>query len=47
MLTALFLIAITFGLIQELKLPGKLKIVGYRTRKSKRSALVTVPGKSK
>jgi hypothetical protein len=51
MLTALFLLAVSFGLVQELKVPAKWRVVpfNYRGRKqaSKRSALVTVPGKTK
>jgi hypothetical protein len=48
MLTALLLVAIFFGLVQEVKVPGRLKMAGFKGRKSaKRSAFVTVPEKSK
>jgi len=48
MLTALLLIAIFCGLVQEVKLPTKLKVAGFRNKKSaKRSALVTVAEKVK
>ena len=51
MLTALLLIAIFFGLVQEVKIPGKLRWVSfnYRGKKqgAKRSALVTVTNKAK
>jgi hypothetical protein len=50
MLTALFLIAIFFGLIQEVKAIGKLRFIsGYRARKQsiKRSALIAVTEKTK
>ncbi len=49
MLTALLLLAIFFGLVQEVKI-SKLKAVpfGYRGKKgAKRSALVGIPEKSK
>lgn len=48
MLTALLLVALFFGLLQEVKLPGRLKIAGFKIRKTaKRSALVTVAEKPK
>jgi hypothetical protein len=48
MLTALLLIAIFFGLVQEVKLTGRFRVAGYRSRRNaKRSALVTVPEKPK
>jgi hypothetical protein len=48
MLTALFFIAIFFGLIQEMRIPGRLRVAGFRARKqAKRSALVTVTEKPK
>jgi hypothetical protein len=48
MLTALLLIAIFFGLVQEVKLTGRFRGAGLRSRKQvKRSALVAVPEKPK
>jgi hypothetical protein len=51
MLTALLMIAIFFGLVQEVRIPGKLRFVSfnYRSKKhsAKRSALITVTNKSK
>lgn len=48
MLTALLLIAILAGVIQEFRIPGRARVTQvFRGRKQKRSALVTVPGKSK
>jgi hypothetical protein len=48
MLTALLLLAIFFGLVQEVKI-SKLKAVpfGYKGKRAKRSALVSIPEKSK
>ena len=51
MLTALLLIALFFGLVQEVKIPGKLRFssLNFKTKKqnAKRSALATVSNKQK
>jgi hypothetical protein len=48
MLTALLLIAIFFGLVQEVKFTGRLRVTGFKSRKTpKRSALITVAEKPK
>jgi len=49
MLTALLIMATFFGIVQEVKIPGRIKFISFRTRKQgdKRSALVTVPNKQK
>lgn len=51
MLTALLMIALFFGLVQEVKIPGKLRFASfnYRGKKqaAKRSALATVTNKQK
>lgn len=51
MLTALLLLAIFFGLVQEVKIPGKLRLASfsYRGKRSaaKRSALIAVDSKAK
>lgn len=51
MLTALLLLAIFFGLVQEVKVPVRFRAVtpGFKGRKNsaRRSALVAVTGKTK
>ncbi len=48
MLTALLLIALFFGLVQEVRVPAKIKIAGLRSRRSaKRSALIAIADKGK
>jgi hypothetical protein len=51
MLTALLMTAIFFGLVQEVKIPGKLRSVSFSFRAKKQSAkgsaLVTIPNKQK
>ncbi len=51
MLTALLLLAIFFGLVQEVKIPGRLRFASFsdkaKKQGGKRSALVTVANKSK